>query len=105
MTKDTNRSPYTRRIMEIVANIKKQKEEINKVYFQFFVCYPSLPPLSLSLSLSLSPPSLSLPDFQILIDTKRVQKEINQLSGKLDRVFQITDEQVFKVTKPIPYRN
>ena len=95
MTKDTNRSPYTRRIMEIVANIKKQKEEINKVYFQFYVCYPSL-------SLSLS---LSLPDLQILIDTKRVQKEINQLSGKLDRVFQITDEQVFKVTKPIPHRN
>ena len=31
MTKDTSRSAYTRRIMEIVANIKKQKEEINKV--------------------------------------------------------------------------
>ena len=31
MTKDTNRSAYTKRIMEIVANIKKQKEEINKV--------------------------------------------------------------------------
>ncbi|XP_019852672.1 PREDICTED: coiled-coil domain-containing protein 22 homolog isoform X2 [Amphimedon queenslandica] len=62
MTKDTSRSAYTRRIMEIVANIKKQKEEINK----------------------------------ILTDTKYVQKEINQLSGKLDRVFQVTDEQVFK---------
>ena len=34
---------------------------------------------------------------QILTDTKYVQKEINQLSGKLDRVFQVTDEQVFKV--------
>ena len=31
MTKDTSRSAYTRRIMEIVANIQKQKEEINKV--------------------------------------------------------------------------
>lgn len=34
---------------------------------------------------------------QILIDTKTVQKEINQLSGKLDRTFTVTDEQIFKV--------
>ena len=31
MSKDVNRSAYTRRIMEIVGNIKKQKEEISKV--------------------------------------------------------------------------
>ena len=31
MSKDTSRSSYTRRIMEIVANIQKQKEEISKV--------------------------------------------------------------------------
>ena len=31
MTKDVNRSAYTKRIMEIVANIKKQKMEIDKV--------------------------------------------------------------------------
>lgn len=62
MPKDTNRSAYTRRIMEIVANITKQKDEINK----------------------------------ILADTRNVQKEINQLSGKLERVFTVTDEQVFK---------
>lgn len=31
MTKDTSRSAYTKRIMEIVANITKQKEEITKV--------------------------------------------------------------------------
>lgn len=34
MTKDVNRSAYTRKIMEIVANIKKQKQEIDKVNFQ-----------------------------------------------------------------------
>ena len=33
MSKDVNRSAYTRRILEIVGNIKKQKEEINKVGF------------------------------------------------------------------------
>ncbi len=33
MTKDVNRSAYTRKIMEIVANIKKQKQEIDKVCF------------------------------------------------------------------------
>ena len=32
MTKDVNRSAYTKRIMEIVGNIKKQKMEIEKVY-------------------------------------------------------------------------
>ena len=29
-----------------------------------------------------------------------VQKEINSLSGKLERVFMVTDEQVFKVLIP-----
>ena len=65
MTKDLNRSAYTRRISEILANIRRQKEDIEK----------------------------------ILIDTRAVQKEINQLSGKLDRLFTVTDEQVFKDAK------
>lgn len=29
---------------------------------------------------------------------KQVQKEINQLSGRLERITQVTDEQVFKVS-------
>ncbi|XP_052281659.1 coiled-coil domain-containing protein 22 homolog [Dreissena polymorpha] len=65
MTKEVNRSAYTKRIMEIVANIKKQKMEIDKV----------------------------------LIDTRTVQKEINQLSGKLDRQFTVTDELIFRDAK------
>ncbi|KAK7503834.1 hypothetical protein BaRGS_00004957 [Batillaria attramentaria] len=65
MTKDVNRSAYTRKIMEIVANIKKQKHEIDK----------------------------------ILIDTKSIQKEINSLSGKLDRTFTVTDELIFRDAK------
>lgn len=35
--------------------------------------------------------------YQILSDTKELQKEINSLSGKLDRTFAVTDELVFKV--------
>ena len=31
ITKDVNRSAYTKRIMEIVSNIKKQKDGINQV--------------------------------------------------------------------------
>ncbi|XP_022086437.1 LOW QUALITY PROTEIN: coiled-coil domain-containing protein 22 homolog [Acanthaster planci] len=65
MTKDVNRSAYTRRILEIVANIKKQKQEIQKV----------------------------------LVDTKTLQKEINHMSGKLDRTFTVTDELIFKDAK------
>ena len=36
MRKDVSRSAYTRRILEIVGNIKKQKEEINKVVLLIF---------------------------------------------------------------------
>ena len=31
MSKDLNRSAYTKRIMEIVGNIRKQKNDIDKV--------------------------------------------------------------------------
>ena len=62
MSKDLSRVAYTRRIMEIVHNIQRQKEDINK----------------------------------ILGDTRMVQKEINQLAGKLERVFTTTDEQIYK---------
>lgn len=62
MSKDLSRGSYTKRMMEIVVNIQRQKEDINK----------------------------------ILGDTRHVQKEINQLTGRLDRVFTVTDEQVYK---------
>ncbi|XP_040009373.1 coiled-coil domain-containing protein 22 isoform X2 [Xiphias gladius] len=65
LPQDVSRSAYTQRILEIVSNIKKQKEEITK----------------------------------ILSDTKDLQKEINNLTGKLDRTFAVTDELVFKDAK------
>uniref|UniRef100_A0A3Q3X4D7 Coiled-coil domain-containing protein 22 n=1 Tax=Mola mola TaxID=94237 RepID=A0A3Q3X4D7_MOLML len=65
LPQDATRSAYTLRILEIVSNIKKQKEEITK----------------------------------ILSDTKQLQKEINSLTGKLDRTFAVTDEMVFKDAK------
>ena len=34
---------------------------------------------------------------QVLTDTRAVQKEINILSGKLDRQFTVTDELIFRV--------
>lgn len=61
--KEVNRSAYTRRIMEIISNIEKQKTEIDKV----------------------------------LRDTRDVQKEINILSGQLDRSFTVADETIFRV--------
>ena len=63
MSKGQSRISYTRRIMELVGNISKQKEGIA----------------------------------MILADTQQVQREINQLSGKLERIFIVTDEQIFKV--------
>jgi iron uptake system EfeUOB component EfeO/EfeM len=49
--------------MEIVGNISKQKEGIDKV----------------------------------LKDTKELQKEINNLTGQLDRSFTVADELIFRV--------
>jgi iron uptake system EfeUOB component EfeO/EfeM len=49
--------------MEIIGNISKQKEEIDKV----------------------------------LKDTKELQKEINNLTGQLDRSFTVADELIFRV--------
>nr|XP_046251880.1 coiled-coil domain-containing protein 22 [Scatophagus argus] len=65
LSQDASRSAYTQRILEIVINIRKQKEEITK----------------------------------ILSDTKELQKEINNLTGKLDRTFAVTDELIFKDAK------
>lgn len=65
LPQDVSRSAYTQRILEIVSNIRKQKEEIIK----------------------------------ILLDTKELQKEINNLTGKLDRTFAVTDELIFKDAK------
>lgn len=65
LPQDAGRSAYTQRILEIVGNIRKQKEEITKT----------------------------------LWDTKQLQKEINSLTGKLDRSFAVTDELVFKDAK------
>lgn len=62
MSKDLSRVSYTSRMMEIVMNIRKQKEDIGK----------------------------------ILGDMRIVQKELNQLTGKLDRIFTVTDEQVYR---------
>lgn len=62
MSKDLSRVSYTRRIMEIVLNIQRQRDDIGK----------------------------------ILGDTRQVQKEINQLSGRLERIFTVTDEQVYR---------
>ena len=63
MSKGQSRVSYTKRIMELVGNISKQKEGIA----------------------------------MILADTQQVQREINQLVGKLERIFIVTDEQIFKV--------
>jgi len=65
LSKDVNRSSYTKRILDIVASIKKQREQIAK----------------------------------ILLDTKTLQKDINFLTGKLDRTFTVTDELIFKDAK------
>lgn len=65
ISRSTNRQFYTKRILEIVETIDKQRKEIEK----------------------------------ILIETRAVQKDINQLSGKLERLFNTTDETLYKVYK------
>lgn len=59
------RSAYTSRILEIIGNIRKQNDEIQKV----------------------------------LKDTRQIQKEINYLTGQVDRSFTDSDELIFQVNK------
>jgi len=59
------RSFYTQRILSIVANVKKQNEEMKRV----------------------------------LEDVKSIQREINGLQGKVDRIYTITDEMIFQAAK------
>ncbi|XP_039285512.1 coiled-coil domain-containing protein 22 homolog [Nilaparvata lugens] len=59
------RPAYTRRIMEIIGNIRKQKEDIDK----------------------------------IVKDTKQLQKDINNESGKLERSFTVADDLIFRDAK------
>ena len=65
LPKDSNRSAYTQRILEIINNVRKQKDEINKV----------------------------------LADTREIQKEINTLTGRLERSFTVVDELIFRDAK------
>ena len=62
LPKEVNRSAYTQRILEIINNVRKQKDEINKV----------------------------------LADTREIQKEINTLTGRLERSFTVVDELIFR---------
>ncbi|XP_015126240.1 coiled-coil domain-containing protein 22 homolog [Diachasma alloeum] len=65
LPKDVNRSAYTQRILEIINNVRKQRDEIDKV----------------------------------LGDTREIQKEINTLSGRLERSFTVVDELIFRDAK------
>lgn len=57
------RSVYTKRIIDISAKVRKQKQEIDRV----------------------------------LADTRTIQKEINILSGKLERTFTVVEGTAYKV--------
>ncbi|KAJ8919437.1 hypothetical protein NQ315_016535 [Exocentrus adspersus] len=65
MNRNNNRSAYTRRILEIIGNIRKQNNEIQKV----------------------------------LKDTRETQKEINNLTGQVDRSFTLSEELIFADAK------
>ncbi|XP_033215931.1 coiled-coil domain-containing protein 22 homolog [Belonocnema kinseyi] len=62
LPKEVTRSAYTQRILEIINNVRKQKDEIDKV----------------------------------LGDTRSIQKEINTLTGRLERSFTVVDELIFR---------
>ncbi|XP_046598581.1 coiled-coil domain-containing protein 22 homolog isoform X1 [Neodiprion lecontei] len=65
LPKESNRSAYTQRILEIINNVRKQRCEIDKV----------------------------------LADTREIQKDINTLTGRLERSFTVADELIFKDAK------
>ncbi|EFN80618.1 coiled-coil domain-containing protein 22 homolog [Harpegnathos saltator] len=62
LPREVNRSAYTQRILEIINNVRKQRDEISKV----------------------------------LADTREIQKEINMLTGRVERSFTVVDELIFR---------
>lgn len=65
LNKTISRTAYTSRILEIIGNIRKQKNGIDK----------------------------------ILQDTRTLQKELNTITGQLDRQFTVTDDLIFRTAK------
>ncbi|XP_065080310.1 coiled-coil domain-containing protein 22 homolog [Ochlerotatus camptorhynchus] len=65
LNKTISRTAYTSRILEIIGNIRKQKNGIDK----------------------------------ILQDTRTLQKELNTITGQLDRQFTVTDDLIFRNAK------
>ena len=61
----SNRGSYTRRIIEIIGNVKKQNEETKKV----------------------------------LLETKTIQKDINNLNGKIERSFAVSEDVIYREAK------
>lgn len=69
VNKNISRNSYTSRILEIIGNIRKQKNDIDK----------------------------------ILKDTRELQKEINNISGQLDRQFTVTEDLIYRTAKRDEY--
>lgn len=69
INKNISRNSYTSRILEIIGNIRKQKNDIDK----------------------------------ILKDTRELQKEINNISGQLDRQFTVTEDLIYRTAKRDEY--
>lgn len=65
VSRTINRNAYTSRILEIIGNIRKQKNDIDKV----------------------------------LRDTRELQKNINTVTGQLDRQFTVTDDLIYRTAK------
>lgn len=69
INRNISRNSYTSRILEIIGNIRKQKNDIDK----------------------------------ILKDTRELQKEINNISGQLDRQFTVTEDLIYRTAKRDEY--
>lgn len=67
--KNISRNSYTSRILEIIGNIRKQRNDIDK----------------------------------ILKDTRELQKEINNISGQLERQFTVTEDLIYRTAKKDEY--
>jgi predicted ribonuclease YlaK len=89
LPKSINRQVYVNRIMDIVKNLEKQKADIQKVLTA--VCLPA----------SVVACSILLISFtgQILVDVRRVQKDINSTSETSKRSFAVADEVVYQAAK------
>ena len=94
LPKDVDRRWYTQRIMDIVKHVKKQQDEISKasVFLLFFCFFSTCVGTNRARGMG----------WQVLVETRTTQREMNKLADSLKRCFTQSEEVLYKRAEKDP---